>query len=789
MTAFVTDTFTDTDNVSILSHTGELGATWIKYAGLATNALESKVGTNKLVAGEATGNIAFYQASGTPASADYSATADVQFNGSASTFSGPMIRMPLGGSSGYLLRYSTGNVAPTLTMYLSASSSTIGTGPSFVPTSGVVYRYTLSATGTSLVCTCQRLSDNQYLNSAGSWQSGATTFLTVTDANITAAGKPGVVHYQAAATPEVIDNFSADQVGGADTTPPTLTSPVGASTGTTTGSGGVTTDEANGTLYAVCQLSATAAPSVAQVKAGQNGAGASAPYASNQAITTTGAKTTAATGLTASTAYKWYFVHRDAAGNDSSVAASSAFTTASTNPAPTFPGSISNIGGTAGTAITTVNVSSNFSDTDTLTYSASPGGTSWPSGLSINSSTGVISGTPAANATTTGCKVRATDTASQTVDSNAFNFVIAAVVVHAAVTLTSDGTTPRASLTGLKWSWFDQITPDLFTAAPTDKGSAGTTDASGNFSVVLSGTAKTVGQVGFLLISDSDGAPGQSPSSKAFAGPVTITSVAPSDVTAPTLISATVSNSTPSQIDLIWSEPMNATMSAAAAFAVSAGHALTAHTYVDSTHSNLTTSTPFIAGESKTLAYTQPGSNKMQDLAGNLLANIAGASIVDNVSAAFTENFNRADGALGSPWSVLTGLGWSVVSNQASSPVSNPGIDIRPYAGDGSIQIDRVSGNPGVVFRVQDASNYVAANWNGSTVTLYKKTAGVTGTLGTYATGSVSTLKVTFVGTALEVFVNGVSRITATDGYLASLTNVGLISFASGVVVDNVVTT
>ncbi len=108
----------------------------------------------------------------------------------------------------------------------------------------------------------------------------------------------------------------------------------------------------------------------------------------------------------------------------------------------------------------------------------------------------------------------------------------------------------------------------------------------------------------------------------------------PTDVTAPTLVSAIVSNATPGRIDLTWSESVNPAISAAAAFAVNAGHTLTAHTYVDVTHSYLTTSTDFVNGEAaRTLAYTQPGSNKMQDLAGNLLANFSGSAITNNVGA------------------------------------------------------------------------------------------------------------------------------------------------------------
>jgi hypothetical protein len=112
------------------------------------------------------------------------------------------------------------------------------------------------------------------------------------------------------------------------------------------------------------------------------------------------------------------------------------------------------------------------------------------------------------------------------------------------------------------------------------------------------------------------------------------TAVAPPDTTAPTLVSATVENATPSQIDLAFSEAMNATWSASNAFAVSAGHTLSGITRTGPTTGYLTTSTPFANGEAaRTLAYTQPGSNNMQDLAGNLLANFSGVAITNNVSA------------------------------------------------------------------------------------------------------------------------------------------------------------
>lgn len=107
---------------------------------------------------------------------------------------------------------------------------------------------------------------------------------------------------------------------------PVLTSAVGTATGSTTATIGATTDEANGTMYGVVTGSATQ-PSVAQIKAGQDHAGAAASYASSQSISSTGAKTFSATGLTASTTYYGHIVHTDAAANDSNRLSSASFTT------------------------------------------------------------------------------------------------------------------------------------------------------------------------------------------------------------------------------------------------------------------------------------------------------------------------------------------------------------------------------------------------------------------------------------------------------------------------------
>jgi len=119
---------------------------------------------------------------------------------------------------------------------------------------------------------------------------------------------------------------ASDTTVGADVTAPILSSASGTATGTTTADLSVTTDEGNGTLYTVVTGSATE-PTATQIKAGQDHTGSAATFADDQVITTTGAKSFSATGLTAAATYYAHFMHEDAATNQSTVARSSSFTT------------------------------------------------------------------------------------------------------------------------------------------------------------------------------------------------------------------------------------------------------------------------------------------------------------------------------------------------------------------------------------------------------------------------------------------------------------------------------
>jgi hypothetical protein len=127
------------------------------------------------------------------------------------------------------------------------------------------------------------------------------------------------------------------RAGGGDTTAPVLSSPAGSSTGPSSASISVITDEGAGVLYSILAITSTP-PSSVQIQAGQTNSGATAPWSGNTAVGSTGSKSFTPTGLGASTTYYAHFQQIDSSGNNSSVVTSAAFTTSASgdSTAPTL---------------------------------------------------------------------------------------------------------------------------------------------------------------------------------------------------------------------------------------------------------------------------------------------------------------------------------------------------------------------------------------------------------------------------------------------------------------------
>ena len=154
-------------------------------------------------------------------------------------------------------------------------------------------------------------------------------------ADLTFAGSQLELSFASAASTN-ITHLSIEFV---DNTAPTLTSPTGTG-GDAVCSGSVSTNEGNGTLYAVVTASATP-PTAAQVKLGQDHTGAAALRVRSQAVSGTGVQNIASGDVSAGTRY-WHYMHEDAATNQSTVASSASFVVnvaADTTP-PTLTGSI-----------------------------------------------------------------------------------------------------------------------------------------------------------------------------------------------------------------------------------------------------------------------------------------------------------------------------------------------------------------------------------------------------------------------------------------------------------------
>jgi hypothetical protein len=106
------------------------------------------------------------------------------------------------------------------------------------------------------------------------------------------------------------------------------------------------------------------------------------------------------------------------------------------------------------------------------------------------------------------------------------------------------------------------------------------------------------------------------------------------------------------------------------------------------------------------------------------------ASSVSGPVLLSSDTFNRADGALGSTdgagsvdpvaWSTLVGTGWQILGNRVYKSGAGFGVAaVELGASDVAVEIQipaiHTSGNVGVTFRVQDASNYWVFFMSGNT--------------------------------------------------------------------------
>ena len=233
---FVHDTFTDTDGTALSAHTGEAGATWAAESGFTI--ANASIISNRAVS-SAVNNLGY--ASGSPAGTDYTVTGRMRF-WTAVANAGVLARSRPGTDVGYSFTYDGGSFK----IFKSASTQ-LG----FVTvalSSGADYDMTIDVSGTSTTAIegrVQRVSDGFWLTSGGTWQSGQTDAISVTDSSspITSPGKAGVwlVTSDGSSTGAAIDQISASDATSAATTL-TLSGPTSGAVGAASTSFTVTPD-------------------------------------------------------------------------------------------------------------------------------------------------------------------------------------------------------------------------------------------------------------------------------------------------------------------------------------------------------------------------------------------------------------------------------------------------------------------------------------------------------------------------------------------------------------------
>lgn len=200
MAQFVSDTFTDTDDTLLQSHTGETGATWTHRA-LGTDYLEVK--GNALRGAVATvSSTQIYTASGSPAGADYTVKGNIKLygtGGSSSDSSGVCGRhdgLNDTSSSYYFAQYSIAAAGWRLFKRITVNNTQLGS-----TVSGSL------ADGDEIILRMSGTTIELYKKGEGS----AT--ISATDSAISAAGSAGVRLFTTDTTNAVgLDTFSADDI-------------------------------------------------------------------------------------------------------------------------------------------------------------------------------------------------------------------------------------------------------------------------------------------------------------------------------------------------------------------------------------------------------------------------------------------------------------------------------------------------------------------------------------------------------------------------------------------------
>ena len=202
MAQFGSDNFDDTDGITLSTH----NAAWTRHTSYTVNA---QIAANR-VRQSATGNSVYWH-SGSPASADYSVSSDLFMKEpqGGQSYVGVAGRINTAGNTFYVARYAGGATDGwQLAKFVGGSFTSLGVSAQST-VDETSYNVKLEMIGTAI---------KLYKEGSG------TALISVTDSAITAAGKAGIYFSDDSSASDTtgihIDNFSADEGGGAGTSFP-----------------------------------------------------------------------------------------------------------------------------------------------------------------------------------------------------------------------------------------------------------------------------------------------------------------------------------------------------------------------------------------------------------------------------------------------------------------------------------------------------------------------------------------------------------------------------------------
>ena len=207
MTAFATDTFTDTNGTAITSHTPEVGTSWA--AATWNSGAAAAVQSNKLqFPAEQYIRKAYYVTATPPSANYYGFLTRIAINENNRAMVG--VRMSTSAQTGYFGGLDNSDNA-AIWKWVDGSPTQLGTIACAQGT-GTFY-IEFHASGTTLELYVQRKSDDQWLTTTGnSFGSTKVACLSVTDSSVSATGKAGVWCETNHSGPSVydVDTFGAD---------------------------------------------------------------------------------------------------------------------------------------------------------------------------------------------------------------------------------------------------------------------------------------------------------------------------------------------------------------------------------------------------------------------------------------------------------------------------------------------------------------------------------------------------------------------------------------------------